>query len=168
MWESWTIKKAEDRRIDAFRLWFWKKTLELRSPAPRSGLLQPPQGQVWSWSGLAPLLCSLYHPPTPGCLRLWPLGLLPSSARLLGACYLISASHPTVLGKLNPLYWVNNFQLYLKVEQSNCPGMSLIHWKDTQTEFIFLLLPISASPLVLRRNHLLLLSHLSQSLGDPT
>ena len=26
--ESWTIKKAERRRIDAFQLWCWKKTLE--------------------------------------------------------------------------------------------------------------------------------------------
>ena len=26
--ESWTINKAECRRIDAFELWCWKKTLE--------------------------------------------------------------------------------------------------------------------------------------------
>ena len=26
--ESWTVKKAERRRIDAFELWCWKKTLE--------------------------------------------------------------------------------------------------------------------------------------------
>ena len=26
--ESWTIKKAEHRRIDAFELWCWGKTLE--------------------------------------------------------------------------------------------------------------------------------------------
>ena len=26
--ESWTVKKAEHRRIDAFELWCWKKTLE--------------------------------------------------------------------------------------------------------------------------------------------
>ena len=26
--ESWTIKKAEHRRIDAFELWYWEKTLE--------------------------------------------------------------------------------------------------------------------------------------------
>ena len=25
---SWTIKKAEHRRIDAFKLWCWRKTLE--------------------------------------------------------------------------------------------------------------------------------------------
>ena len=27
-YESWTIKKAEHRRIDAFKLWLWRKTLE--------------------------------------------------------------------------------------------------------------------------------------------
>ena len=26
--ESWTIKKAEHRRIDAFELWCWKRSLE--------------------------------------------------------------------------------------------------------------------------------------------
>ena len=26
--ESWTVKKAEHRRTDAFELWFWEKTLE--------------------------------------------------------------------------------------------------------------------------------------------
>ena len=25
--ESWTIKKAEHRRIDAFKLWFWRRLL---------------------------------------------------------------------------------------------------------------------------------------------
>ena len=25
--ESWTIKKAESRRIDAFELWFWRRLL---------------------------------------------------------------------------------------------------------------------------------------------
>ena len=27
-YESWTIKKAECQRIDAFELWYWGKTLE--------------------------------------------------------------------------------------------------------------------------------------------
>jgi len=26
--ESWTVKKAERQRIDAFELWCWEKTLE--------------------------------------------------------------------------------------------------------------------------------------------
>ena len=27
--ESWTIKKAEHRRIDAFELWYWRKLLKV-------------------------------------------------------------------------------------------------------------------------------------------
>ena len=27
-YESWTVKKAEHQRIDAFELWCWEKTLE--------------------------------------------------------------------------------------------------------------------------------------------
>ena len=27
--ESWTIKKAEHQRIDAFELWFWKRLLRV-------------------------------------------------------------------------------------------------------------------------------------------
>ena len=26
--KSWTVKKAERRRVDAFELWYWEKTLE--------------------------------------------------------------------------------------------------------------------------------------------
>ena len=26
--ESWTVKKAEHRRIDAFELWYWRRLLE--------------------------------------------------------------------------------------------------------------------------------------------
>ena len=28
-WESWTIKKAEDQRIDAFELWYWRRLLSI-------------------------------------------------------------------------------------------------------------------------------------------
>ena len=34
--ESWTIKKAECRRIDAFELWFWKRLLRVPWTARRS------------------------------------------------------------------------------------------------------------------------------------
>ena len=34
--ESWTIKKAERRRIDAFELWCWKRLLRVRWTARRS------------------------------------------------------------------------------------------------------------------------------------
>ena len=34
--ESWTIKKAESQRIDAFKLWCWKKLLRVPWTARRS------------------------------------------------------------------------------------------------------------------------------------
>ena len=30
--ESWTIKKAERRRIDAFELWYWRRLLRVVHP----------------------------------------------------------------------------------------------------------------------------------------
>ena len=35
-WESWTIKKAERQRIDAFKLWCWRRLLRLPWIATRS------------------------------------------------------------------------------------------------------------------------------------
>ena len=34
--ESWTIKKAEGQRIDAFELWCWRRLLRVRWTARRS------------------------------------------------------------------------------------------------------------------------------------
>ena len=34
--ESWTIKKAENQRIDAFELWCWRRLLRVPWPARRS------------------------------------------------------------------------------------------------------------------------------------
>ena len=34
--ESWTIKKAECQRIDAFELWYWRRLLRVTWPAGRS------------------------------------------------------------------------------------------------------------------------------------
>ena len=35
-WESWTIKKAERRRIDAFKQWCWRRLLRVPWTARRS------------------------------------------------------------------------------------------------------------------------------------
>ena len=35
-YESWTVKKAECRRIDAFELWWWKRLLRVPWTARRS------------------------------------------------------------------------------------------------------------------------------------
>ena len=45
-WESWTIKKAEHRRIDCFKLWCWKSLenpLDIKEIQPVN-----PKGN-WSW-----------------------------------------------------------------------------------------------------------------------
>ena len=34
--ESWTVKKAERRRIDAFEMWFWRRLLRVPWTARRS------------------------------------------------------------------------------------------------------------------------------------
>ena len=34
--ESWTVKKAEHRRIDAFELWYWRRLLRVSWTARRS------------------------------------------------------------------------------------------------------------------------------------
>ena len=34
--ESWTVKKAEHRRIDAFELWYWRRLLRVPWAAKRS------------------------------------------------------------------------------------------------------------------------------------
>ena len=34
--ESWTIKKAERRRVDAFELWYWRRLLRVPWTARRS------------------------------------------------------------------------------------------------------------------------------------
>ena len=32
-YESWTIKKAEHQRVDAFELWYWRRLLRIPWPA---------------------------------------------------------------------------------------------------------------------------------------
>ena len=39
--ESWTIKKAEHRRIDAFELWCWRRLLRVPWTAGRSNQSNP-------------------------------------------------------------------------------------------------------------------------------
>ena len=53
--ESWTIKKAEHRRIDAFELWYWRRLLRIPWTARRSSqsILISVMGvhwKDWCWS----------------------------------------------------------------------------------------------------------------------
>ena len=48
--ESWTVKKAERQRIDAFELWCWRRLLRVLWTARRSNqstLRRPVLGVLW-------------------------------------------------------------------------------------------------------------------------
>ena len=49
--ESWTEKKAECQRIDAFELWCWRKTLESPLDCEEIQLVHPKGDQSWMFIG---------------------------------------------------------------------------------------------------------------------
>ena len=49
--ESWTIKKAERQRIDAFELWCWRRLLRVSRTARRIKLVNPKGNQSWIFVG---------------------------------------------------------------------------------------------------------------------
>ena len=75
--ESWTIKKAECQRIDAFELWCWRRLLKVPWTARRSNqsiLKEISPGVLWkdwcwSWnsSPLATWCAQLTHLKRPWC-----------------------------------------------------------------------------------------------------
>ena len=75
--ESWTIKKAECRRIDAFKLWCWRRLLRVPWTARRSNQsilreINPEyslEELMWSWNSntLATWCEELTHWKRPWC-----------------------------------------------------------------------------------------------------
>ena len=57
--ESWTIKKAEHQRIDAFELWYWKRFLRVPWTAQRSN--QSILKEISPEYSLAGLMLKLKH-----------------------------------------------------------------------------------------------------------
>ena len=49
--ESWTVKKAECRRIDAFELWLLEKTLESPLDCKEIQLVHSERDQSWDFFG---------------------------------------------------------------------------------------------------------------------
>ena len=61
--ESWTIKKAECRKIDAFELWCWEKTLESPLHCKESKLVNPKGNQSWIFIGRTEAEAPILWPP---------------------------------------------------------------------------------------------------------
>ena len=51
--KSWTVKKAECRKIDAFELWYWRRLLRVPWTARRSNQSIPKGDQSWVFIGRA-------------------------------------------------------------------------------------------------------------------
>ena len=49
--ESWTVKKAEHWKIDAFELWFWRRILESPLDSKEIQPIHPEGGQFWVFIG---------------------------------------------------------------------------------------------------------------------
>ena len=67
--ESWTIKKAEHQRTDAFELWCWRRLLRVPWTARRSVLNVHWKDWCWSWNSntLATWCEELTHLKRPWC-----------------------------------------------------------------------------------------------------
>ena len=60
--ESWTIKKAECQRIDAFELWCWRRLLRVHWTA-RSNPVHPEGNQSWIFIGRIDAEAAILWPP---------------------------------------------------------------------------------------------------------
>ena len=49
--ESWTVKKAERQRIDAFELWFWRRLLKSPLDCKEIQAVHPKGDQSWVFIG---------------------------------------------------------------------------------------------------------------------
>ena len=70
--ESWTVKKAERRRIDAFELWCWRRLLKVPWTARRSNqsILKGFLWRDWCWSWSSSTLATSFEELTHW-KRLW-------------------------------------------------------------------------------------------------
>ena len=72
--ESWTIKKAEPRRIDAFELWCWRRLLRVPWTARRF----PKGNQSWIFIGRADAEAPILWPPDA---KSWLIGKDPDAGK---------------------------------------------------------------------------------------
>ena len=61
--ESWTIKKAEHRRIDAFELWCWRRLFESPLDGKEIQPVHPKGDQSWTFTGRTEAETPVLWPP---------------------------------------------------------------------------------------------------------
>ena len=60
---SWTIKKAEHQRIEAFELWCWRRLLRVLWTARRLKVVNPKGNQPWTFIGRTDAKAPILWPP---------------------------------------------------------------------------------------------------------
>ena len=69
--ESWTIKKAEHRRIDAFELWCWRRLLRVPWTARKIKPVHPKGNQSWLVFGRTDAETPILWPPDVKNWLIW-------------------------------------------------------------------------------------------------
>ena len=129
--ESWTIKKVEHRRIDAFELWCWRRLLRVPWTARRSNLRTdyPKGDQSWIFFGRtdAEVEAPIIWPPD---VKNWLIGKDPDAEedwrlknwcfelewwrRLLRVPWTARSSNQSILKEINPGYSLEGLMLKLQ------------------------------------------------------
>ena len=110
--ESWTVKKAEHEKIDAFEVWCWRKLLRVLWTARRTKHARPP------CPPLTPRACSNSCPSSQWChptnlILCCPLLLLPYIFPSIGVFF-----NESVLHIRWPKYWSFSFSISPSNESS--------------------------------------------------
>ena len=94
--ESWTIKKTEHRRIDAFELWCWRRLLRVPWTARRSNQF-------------------ILRKISPGC-SLVELMFLNCGSRNLRVPWIARRSNQSIIKEISPEYSLEGLMLKLKLQ----------------------------------------------------
>ena len=107
--ESWTIKKAECQRIDAFELWYWRRLLRVPWTAWRSNQsILKEISPVYSLEGLTLKL------------KLQYFGHLMQRASLLGKTLMLGKTEGKRRRRQQMIRWLDSITISMDVKLGNC------------------------------------------------
>ena len=113
-WESWTVKKAEHQRIDAFELWCWRRLLRVPWMAKRSN--QSILNEVSPEHSLEGLMLRLKLQYFGHLMRRIDAFELQCWRRLLRVPWITRRSNQSILKEISPGISLEGLMLKLKLQ----------------------------------------------------